>query len=203
MKKIYLFGGGGHALSCIDVIERQKKFKILGIIDEKLESKQKILNYSIIKKSSLFKKKNNSNNYGLVAVGQIRTPKVRIKIFNELIKNSLLPATIISPLSSISKNAKIGEGTIVMHGCVINSKARIGKNCIINSGCIIEHEVEIGDHSHISTGTIINGRTKIGKQSFVGSGSILIQGISIGDGCVIGAGSLVKKNIINNKFFVR
>ena len=24
MKKIYLFGNGGHALSCIDAIERQK-----------------------------------------------------------------------------------------------------------------------------------------------------------------------------------
>ena len=57
MKKIYLFGGGGHALSCIDVIERQKKFKILGVVDEKLKLHQKILNYSIIEKSSLLKKK--------------------------------------------------------------------------------------------------------------------------------------------------
>ena len=42
MKKLYLFGGGGHSLSCIDVIEKQKKFKIKGIIDKKFKIRDKI-----------------------------------------------------------------------------------------------------------------------------------------------------------------
>ena len=40
MKNIYLFGAGGHALSCIDVIEKEKKFEsainnsgVMGIMD--------------------------------------------------------------------------------------------------------------------------------------------------------------------------
>ena len=41
MRKIILIGGGGHALSCIDVIEHEKKFKIVGIVDDKLK-KEKI-----------------------------------------------------------------------------------------------------------------------------------------------------------------
>ena len=45
MKKLYLFGGGGHSLSCIDVIEKQKKFKIKGIIDKKFKIRDKILDY--------------------------------------------------------------------------------------------------------------------------------------------------------------
>ena len=32
MDKIILIGGGGHALSCIDVIESRNDFKIAGII---------------------------------------------------------------------------------------------------------------------------------------------------------------------------
>ena len=35
MKKIILIGAGGHCKSCIDVIEIQKKFKILGLVDNK------------------------------------------------------------------------------------------------------------------------------------------------------------------------
>ena len=42
MKKIIVVGSGGHAKACIDVIEKQKKFKILGII-ENIKSKKKIL----------------------------------------------------------------------------------------------------------------------------------------------------------------
>ena len=33
VKKIILFGAGGHALSVIDVIEKTNKFKILFLID--------------------------------------------------------------------------------------------------------------------------------------------------------------------------
>ena len=39
MKKIILVGAGGHALSCIDVIEAEKKYKIIGLIDNKKNSK--------------------------------------------------------------------------------------------------------------------------------------------------------------------
>ena len=35
MKEILLIGAGGHCLSCIDVIEAEKKFKIVGLIDNK------------------------------------------------------------------------------------------------------------------------------------------------------------------------
>ena len=35
MKKIILVGAGGHAVSCIDVIRQEKKFKISGLVDNK------------------------------------------------------------------------------------------------------------------------------------------------------------------------
>ena len=33
MKKIILIGAGGHCASCIDVIENEKKYEIIGLID--------------------------------------------------------------------------------------------------------------------------------------------------------------------------
>ena len=35
MKKILLIGAGGHSKSCIDVIELQKKYRIVGLIANK------------------------------------------------------------------------------------------------------------------------------------------------------------------------
>ena len=43
MKKIILIGAGGHCKSCIDVIEEEKKFEIVGIIDN-FRKKSRILN---------------------------------------------------------------------------------------------------------------------------------------------------------------
>ena len=35
MKNIILIGAGGHCNSCIDVIELEKKYKIIGLVDDK------------------------------------------------------------------------------------------------------------------------------------------------------------------------
>ena len=193
MKKLYLFGGGGHALSCIDVIEKEKQFEVMGIVDKKFKLTNKILGYPIIEEANILKKNNTEVKYGLVCVGQIKNPNTRIKIFNELIKKDFKLAKVVSPLASVSKGVKIGKGTIIMHGAIINPKVKIGKNCIINTGCIIEHEVVIGDHCHISTGVIINGGAVIKEKSFIGSGSVIIQKKVIKKNAVIPMGSIIKK----------
>ena len=36
-KKICVIGTGGHAVSCIDLIESTKKFKIIGVISKKMK----------------------------------------------------------------------------------------------------------------------------------------------------------------------
>ena len=45
MKKIILIGSGGHAKSCVDVIEMEKKFKIVGFVDK---NSKKLLGYKKI-----------------------------------------------------------------------------------------------------------------------------------------------------------
>ena len=39
MDELIIIGSGGHALSCIDVIERENKYKIAGIVDKKKKFK--------------------------------------------------------------------------------------------------------------------------------------------------------------------
>ena len=39
MKNIVLIGGGGHCKSCIDVIEMEKKYKILGLVDNNIKKR--------------------------------------------------------------------------------------------------------------------------------------------------------------------
>ena len=179
MKNLYLFGGGGHSLSCIDIIQNQKIFNIKGVFDKNFSSKKKILSYPLIKEDTLLIKKLKGKNFGLVTVGQIKTPNLRIKIFSKMKEYGFKPATVISSNSKIYKNVKIGEGTIIMHNAFVNSSTNIGFNCIINSKAHIEHDVSIGDHTHISTGAFVNGGVKIGLKSFIGSGVITKQCISI------------------------
>lgn len=48
MKPILLIGGGGHCLSCIDVIEQEGNYQISGIVDRAEKLGQTILEYPVI-----------------------------------------------------------------------------------------------------------------------------------------------------------
>ena len=196
MKKIILIGAGGHCVSCIDVIEMQRKFKIVGLIDNK--KKNFLLNYKIVGSDRELKKFSKRIQYALITAGHIKNSKIREHLFKKVLNYGFRFPAIISSLSYVSKHATIGAGTIVMHGSIINAGATIGKNCIINSKSLIEHNVAIEDHCHISTRSTINGGVIIKKNSFIGSCSVIRQNLKIGKNCFVNANSFLNKNLKDN-----
>ena len=194
-KEIIIIGAGGHAKSCIDVIEQEGKYNIVGLIGVENEEEKEILNYKVIGLDSSLNELSKKYKYAFNAIGQIKTPQLRISAFKNLQELGFITPSIISPNSQISPHASIGSGTIVMHGVIINSDVKIGSNCIINSNSLLEHDVEVENNCHISTGAILNGNVKVKSNSFIGSGTIIKEGVLIEENCVIGMGLSIKKNI--------
>ncbi len=192
MKKLYLIGGGGHCKSCIDVIEQQGEFEIKGIFDLEENLGKNVLNYQIIDIDNNLEKYVDDENYFLITIGYIKTPKLREELFQKLLKTNANIATVISPRAYVSRYAKVGVGTIIMHDALINANVDIGRNCIINSKALLEHDVLVEDNCHISTASVLNGGVTIEKNSFIGSNSTVIQGVNILANSFIKAGSLIK-----------
>jgi len=200
MDEILLIGAGGHARACIDVIDQQGKYKIAGLIQKDNTADKYNLGYPIIGTDEDLPKLSKDYNYALITVGQIKSPEARKRLYDLLIGMGFKLPVIKSPLSYVSKHVEIGEGTIIMHGAIVNASARVGRNCIINSKSLIEHDAVIGDHCHVSTGAIINGEVKVGDGTFIGSGALTRHSISIGNNCVIGAGAVLKTGIPDNQW---
>lgn len=195
MDKIILVGAGGHARSCIDVLEMSGNFSVAGLIEKDKINNNDTLGYPIIGTDGDLQNLRQNYDNALITVGQIKSAETRSRLFKLLNQLNYSLPFIISPTGYVSKHAKIGEGTIVMHNTIVNANARIGKNCIINNKALIEHDAIIGDHSHIATGAIVNGEVIVGRKCFIGSGAVVGQAVSIGNNCVIGAGAVVKKDI--------
>ena len=193
MKKkveLYLIGSGGHAASCIDLIESTKKFKILGIFtNDILRSK---LGYKILGKTSEISKFKSKCKNVVLGFGGIYDLKNRNKVFNTLSKKGFKFPKIISPSSNISKYSKIGDGVQIFHNCTVNSNAVISENCIVNNHTLIEHDVFLDKNVHVSTGVIINGSVTIEKNTFIGSGSIVRENIKITSETFIKMGTIKK-----------
>lgn len=193
MRPIVLIGGGGHCKSVIEAAVSQG-IEILGILDLPGHLGENVLDLKIIGTDENIKKYVPTADF-VITIGQIKNPVVRMKTDRLISEAGGRLATIIASTAHVSCYAKIGEGSVILHGAVVNADAVIGRNAIINTLANLEHDVKIGDFCHISTGVMVNGNVTIGDNVFIGSQSVVANGISICSDSIIGAGSLIRKDI--------
>jgi sugar O-acyltransferase (sialic acid O-acetyltransferase NeuD family) len=190
-ESILVVGAGGHAKACIDVIEQEGRFVVKGLVGLPDEVGSRVFDYPILGADADLPALLSDCKNALVAVGQIKTPEPRMRLFDQLQLIGCVLPVIVSPHAYVSPHAKLDAGTIVMHGAVVNARAVVGKNCIINSQSLVEHDVVIADHCHIATAATINSGVCVGMGTFLGSNSSVRQCINIGECCLIGMGQQV------------
>lgn len=199
-KNLILIGGGGHCKSVIEVAE-SAGYTILGILDRPEEVGKKVLAYEVIGVDDDIPHYVDKADF-VITVGFIKNPSLRIKLYNKVLQAGGQLATLIASTAYVSKYAKIGQGTVVMHRAFVNAGAEIGENVIINTFANIEHDACIGSQCHVSTGAMINGDCKVGENCFIGSQSVLSNCIELSNNIVIGASSVVTKSIFIRGIYV-
>ena len=125
----------------------------------------------------------------IIAIGNNAT---RQKIAGRLSARFL---TAIHPTAIIDASVRMGEGTAVMQGTIVQVGAAVGRHAILNTGCAIDHDCELGDFVHISPRTTLCGQVSIGDLSWIGAGAVVKQCVRIGRGCIIGAGAVVLRDV--------
>lgn len=131
----------------------------------------------------------------VVCVGGVENRKMLLDKFTRL---GGVPRTFISPHSTISPFAKIGEGSLILSRVELEAYAVIGKNCLLNKTANIGHGCVLGDNCEVTPGVILTGEVIVGNDSSIGTGSIVLPKIHIGNNVTLAAGSLVKKNVPDN-----
>ena len=200
MKKIIIIGAGGHAKVVADIIlTRKEKLKenleIIGFLDDNFKN----LKYNNIFGIPILGDLENIKNFiskdysFVIAIGD---NDIRKKISENYSKLNYY--TAIHPKSIISREVKIGAGTVVMANVVINPNSIIGKYCILNTSSVIEHDSRLGSYVHISPNVTLCGGVSIDDNSWIGAGSVVRQQIYIGKDVVVGANSVVVKDIENS-----
>lgn len=188
---ILLVGAGGHATACIDVIEQNGSFVVAGLVGIAVEVGRKVLGYSVLGTDEELPALLANYPNALIAVGHIKTPEPRIRLFERLQNLGYRMPAVVSPCAYVSRRASLGPGSIVMPGAIVNAGAVVGSNCIINSQSLIEHDAVIADHCHIATAATINGGARVGAGTFIGSGCTVREQVVIGARSLIGMGQQV------------
>lgn len=188
-KDVIIIGAGGHAKVIADIIYESGD-NLIGFLDDNLANKGKeiYLGKKVIgttKDIEIYNK-----NYFIIGIGN---NSIRKKINNE---NNLKLYTAIHPSAIIAEDVKIGTGSVIMAGVVINPGTVIGKNCIINTCSSLDHDNLLEDYVHISPGAHLAGTVTIKEGTWICTGAIVKNNITIGKNNIIGAGGVVIKDII-------
>ena len=120
---------------------------------------------------------------------------IRRKVQKMLEERGADIVSLIHPAATIAYDVKIGEGTVIMAGAVINPNTVIGKGCIINTCASVDHDNVIGDFAHISVGAHTAGTVTMGDNSWLGIGAVVSNDINVCNDVFIGAGAVVVKDI--------
>jgi len=193
MKKLWMYGAGGHACVIYDIIKTCTNFSVIGFMDDnKQRSGETFLGYELVTDMSKLEKLNSELSISNVFIS-VGDNAIREEISKKMV-NFEFPI-IIHSNTIVSEDVKIGAGTVVMPGVVIEPGAVIGEHCIINNGAVIGHSSRIGDFCHISGNAVVSGEVTVGKNSLVAIGSCITPRVNIGKQCLIGAGSVVSRDI--------
>ena len=184
IKNISILGSGGHAKVIIEAA-LLNGFNIDSLYDDRKKVNSYLGLYQI-------KGPINENLTGdsIIAIGD---NKIRKNICSNCYRINWV--TVTHPSAIISIDGRIGDGTVIMAGVVLQSGAKIGKHCIINTNASIDHDCVIDDFVHISPSATLCGNVTIGEGTQIGAGATKIPNTKIGKWCVIGAGAVITKDV--------
>jgi sugar O-acyltransferase (sialic acid O-acetyltransferase NeuD family) len=138
----------------------------------------------------------------IVAVG---SPILRKKITNKIISlygESVFETLIAPSVNLMSKNIKIGFGSIICANCILTGDIILGNHSQLNLATTIGHDVKVGDFFTTAPGTHISGKVNIKDCVYFGTNSSCIEEINICDNATIGACACVTKNINESGIYV-
>jgi sugar O-acyltransferase (sialic acid O-acetyltransferase NeuD family) len=196
MEKIVIIGASGHAKVIIDLVEKEGRYAIAGLLDMSRKPGDTVLGYPILgpEESLLDWQEPLGIVGGIIAIGDNWIRKKVVDKMRKLQANFRF-VTAIHPDASIGKEASFGEGTVVMAGAVVNPASKIGNFCILNTRCSLDHDSAMGDFASLAPGVTAGGNVSIGAYSAISLGANIIHGVSIGSHSVIGAGATVLQDM--------
>jgi len=192
---LYVYCAGGFGKEIMDVARRKNKitqqWTEIKYIDDVLTEKTKY-GAQVIKFMELIHAVDRNEFEFIIANGE---PHVRKNIYEKLIGNDFKFGKLVDVSTMVADTANIADGVIVTPMCSISSDAKLLRNSCVNTMSIIGHDVVIGENTVISSMVNMGGACTVGENSYVGMGALVKEGVKIGSNSIIGMGSVVYTDV--------
>jgi sugar O-acyltransferase (sialic acid O-acetyltransferase NeuD family) len=126
---------------------------------------------------------------GIIAIGD---NAARMRIAHRL---NLRWLTLVHSAAWVDPDAKLGTGTVVFAGAIIQAGSVVGEHVIVNTSASVDHDCVVKDFVHIAPGVHLGGNVLVDEGAFLGIGSSAIPGRKVGAWTTVGAGAVVVRDL--------
>ncbi|HRZ68989.1 MAG TPA: acetyltransferase [Candidatus Paceibacterota bacterium] len=189
-EKAVIWGAGGHAKVVADIL-RLSGLEVVGFLDEVNSGRRgqpffgSVVLGGVEQLDSLL---HGGVRRAFVGFGNNRR---RLEAGNLLESRGFELVKAIHPAAVVAADVKLGVGTMVAAGAVVNPGSGIGKNVIVNTCASIDHDCVVDDGAHVGPGASVAGSVTIGRCAWLGIGSTIIDKKHVGADSIVGAGAVV------------
>lgn len=166
-------------------------FDIKGFLDDKLDALDPYEGYPAII-SSVENYSPVENDVFICALGDVKWKKYYTQMILDKGGEFI---TLIHKRAFISKNVKVGLGTIISNQCMVSCDVTIGKYSTLQPHVLIGHDNIIGEYCQINSNSTTGGNVYICDFVTIHTSAVILPKAKIGEFAIVGAGSVVLRNV--------
>ncbi|ACU62181.1 acetyltransferase [Chitinophaga pinensis] len=170
MDNCLIYGTGGHALT-VESLAVKNNYEVAAFFDDNANIDHTYRQKAVVPYD----------------VGWLPDCPLVVAVGNNAVRKKIVSfvahkyCTFIDNAAFITHDVRIGEGTVVMPGAIVQAGVNIGRHVILNIGCAVDHEASIGDFAHIGPRCYIGGGAVIGEGVTIGAGAVVMRNVKIED----------------------
>jgi UDP-perosamine 4-acetyltransferase len=190
MGRVVIVGNGGHARACLDAWDPSPDLAPAGYVGPE---RGDVLGLEYLGDDDTLPALAESGlDRAFVALG---SNTLRATVAARCLAAGLQLVTVVAPTAQVGATARVGPGSVVLHGAVLGANVRVGRCSIINTAASVDHDCVVGDNVHLAPGVNLAGWVVVGDGAMMGIGACAVPGVRIGVGATVGAGAVVIRDV--------
>lgn len=193
---IVVYGAGGHGRTLIDLLRCEGTYRIVGLLDDRLETGTEVLGLEVLGGSEAMSGLlDRGVRQAVNAVGGIGDLASRVQVFTRLLEAGFACPALIHPRGWVERSASLAPGSQLFAHAYVGSAAEIGFGVIVNTAAVVSHDCRIAPYANISPGALLAGGVHVGEAALIGMGATVNLNVKIGAGARLGNSSVIKEDV--------